>query len=862
MDAMTQPATHELDALLAHAAWVRDLARSLARDAALADDVAQETWLAALEHAPDRDVPPRAWLGTVALNVVRLGRRARARRTRREELAAQDEALPAADTTVAALELQQELARRVLALDEPYRSTIHQRYYDGLPPREIARRSGVPVKTVKTRLARGLAQLRADLDASRGGDRTAWLSALVPFLGRGQAATLYLGVLVMNAKLVWFAAGLAVCLAAAVTIGPFSSRASDNPASNAAIAEGVQLDAPPVETSPLAPESVSPARGAAAQTKDEPPAVATPLNTAPPGHGRVLDAVGAPLADVDVAALDEWDARTGRARGALHVLARTDASGGFELAAQLKPTTIGVAHPDWITVLAGRTIFIGNATRWTIVAAPRNPIAGIVAGKDGVPVAGAELWIEESDSFLRDLGVPLDNAQEVFWHAQSDAQGRFSFPDAPRIPGSIVVQSPAHKRSTTPLPQTPVSDLVLTLESVEAPHVLVSGRVVDLEHRPVADAHVSLGNRMETTGADGAFRFDLSAPGEGSHAALVDGVWRVQDDRTALRAVKTGHLPAFHTLPPFAELDPRAPLAPIELVLGGEPLSISGRVIDAHGDGVPGVGVEVLDLTVFGQQTSSSAGRGIVSWLVYCEELLQPDRERGSVVTQTNEKGEFAIGGLLDREYTLFAADAQTLRRVELEGVRGGARGVEVRMPAAAELTHVAGRVVGRDGTPIPGATVCATFSRPGPNQHTTPDVVTDASGAFDLGALETESLGFRVLGDHLFVVFWRPLGAGEDPGRLELVVSRRAFVQLDLSERPGFADHFAPLDAKGETRGVMLFMGNAIAFPEQIEMEGDKSDVVAVEEDTRLLALWKDGKEVARVPVNAVAGETVVVKP
>ena len=288
----------------------------------------------------------------------------------------------------------------------------------------------------------------------------------------------------------------------------------------------------------------------------------------------------------------------------------------------------------------------------------------------------------------------------------------------------------------------------------------------------------------------------------------------------------------------------------------------SGRVIDAHGDGVPGVGVEVLDLTVFGQQTSSSAGRGIVSWLVYCEELLQPDRERGSVVTQTNEKGEFAIGGLLDREYTLFAADAQTLRRVELEGVRGGARGVEVRMPAAAELTHVAGRVVGRDGTPIPGATVCATFSRPGPNQHTTPDVVTDASGAFDLGALETESLGFRVLGDHLFVVFWRPLGAGEDPGRLELVVSRRAFVQLDLSERPGFADHFAPLDAKGETRGVMLFMGNAIAFPEQIEMEGDKSDVVAVEEDTRLLALWKDGKEVARVPVNAVAGETVVVKP
>src|SRR5205814_10341316 len=38
--------------LLAHAGWVRALARELVRDASTADDLVQETWLAALRHPP------------------------------------------------------------------------------------------------------------------------------------------------------------------------------------------------------------------------------------------------------------------------------------------------------------------------------------------------------------------------------------------------------------------------------------------------------------------------------------------------------------------------------------------------------------------------------------------------------------------------------------------------------------------------------------------------------------------------------------------------------------------------------------------------------------------------------------------
>jgi hypothetical protein len=43
------------DALLADLGWLRALARSLARDPALGDDLAQEACLQALRHEPPRD---------------------------------------------------------------------------------------------------------------------------------------------------------------------------------------------------------------------------------------------------------------------------------------------------------------------------------------------------------------------------------------------------------------------------------------------------------------------------------------------------------------------------------------------------------------------------------------------------------------------------------------------------------------------------------------------------------------------------------------------------------------------------------------------------------------------------------------
>lgn len=150
-------------------AFVRALARRLCGDPHLADDAAQETWLAALQQAQ----PPslfeglgRAWLGTVARNSVLQALRGAQRRLRREQavargLAVDDQAL-AADP-----ELHARLRAAVQALPDDYRAVVQQRFFEDRLPVAIADALGVPIETVRTRLRRALDRLRAAVTGPR-----------------------------------------------------------------------------------------------------------------------------------------------------------------------------------------------------------------------------------------------------------------------------------------------------------------------------------------------------------------------------------------------------------------------------------------------------------------------------------------------------------------------------------------------------------------------------------------------------------------------------------------------------------------------------------------------------------------------
>jgi len=196
--------------LLAHADFVKSLARSLVLDEHQAANIAQETWVAALEHPPSAEKPLRAWLAKVTRNFIHIMYRSETSRRKRERAASVPDLFPSPQEIATREESRRSMIEAVLGLDEPYRTVILLRFYHDLPARRVAERLGVPHETVKTRIQRGLEQLRLRLDIEHGGDRKKWRLAFAPLAGlkltssagaATSATTILTGVLAMAAKI-------------------------------------------------------------------------------------------------------------------------------------------------------------------------------------------------------------------------------------------------------------------------------------------------------------------------------------------------------------------------------------------------------------------------------------------------------------------------------------------------------------------------------------------------------------------------------------------------------------------------------------------------------------------------------------
>ncbi|MFT5048826.1 MAG: RNA polymerase sigma-70 factor (ECF subfamily) [Chlamydiales bacterium] len=190
MDPTTQT---QLEDLMSHSAWLRGLAEKLVGDPATADDLVQETWLAALRRPPDPERPAKPWLAGVMRKLVAMRARGEGRRMRRQQAVAQAEALPSTATMVEDVDTQRRISRAVLALAEPYRTMVLLRYYRQMSAAEIARRQGLPSGTVRWRLRRGLEELRAGLD-QEWPDRKSWCLAVLALERSWQGACVAAGV--------------------------------------------------------------------------------------------------------------------------------------------------------------------------------------------------------------------------------------------------------------------------------------------------------------------------------------------------------------------------------------------------------------------------------------------------------------------------------------------------------------------------------------------------------------------------------------------------------------------------------------------------------------------------------------------
>jgi hypothetical protein len=92
---------------------------------------------------------------------------------------------------------------------------------------EIARLDGIPDATVRSRIKRGLDELRVRLDAERGGDRAAWMATLLPWSRTGAATATTAVVGGVAAKWIVFAAAGVVAIAGAAVVAARSKSGDD-----------------------------------------------------------------------------------------------------------------------------------------------------------------------------------------------------------------------------------------------------------------------------------------------------------------------------------------------------------------------------------------------------------------------------------------------------------------------------------------------------------------------------------------------------------------------------------------------------------------------------------------------------------
>ncbi len=543
-----------ISVLLAHRDWVRRVARALVRDEASADDLEQEVWLRALRTPPRHGRSLRAWLGTVLRHAARDARRAAGIRARREADAPRPGPAPSPRDVVADAESFRRVVNAVMDLEEPYRTAILLRFFDDLAPTVIAARQGIPVDTVKTRLRRALQLLRERMDRDHGGDRRAWVVALLPAAtgadrappsagGAPMAATaavaaLWGGVLVAQKAI----AGVALLALAAAWWLLGGGRESGG-------GGGAPLPRPGDSGSPAA-RNADAGGGGEARVPPPPAAPSTIEPAAPSGPsvtGSVRATGGGTVADARVELLTGRDAQEAVAE------ARCDADGEFRIA-----VPGGARGPHWLRASApGRAAILREAAAGDRVRVEL-PAGGSLRGRvltveDGSPVPGAVVR----------LGG--DHASEnLSARAVTDERGEYRFDGV--LPWRVVLQAFPPRRGCASA-SADVRAGEETVCDVYVPRgVRLDGRVVD-DGGPVAGVRVIPWRGWSEFGGE------TVSDGDGRFA--VEGLDR-EDVRLLL--VPPGRPPAQVPCP----VPPGADRVEREFRLGA-PWTVTGRVVGPDG---------------------------------------------------------------------------------------------------------------------------------------------------------------------------------------------------------------------------------------------------------------------------------------
>lgn len=796
---------------------MRALAGELAADPNLADDIAQEAWLRTLRGSGPGSGRFRAWIAAVVRNLVTTHHRDRARRARLATTArlATDDASEDPSAALARLEAHELLVAAVRALEEPYRTAILLRWFEGLPPRAIARRLDVPVRTVHTRLQRAMAHLRERLHARD--PRWQAVLLLTPLPGRAAAATF---AMTTTTKLSLFAGACAAATAAFV----FVPRHDPAPAQVAdATAAARPRDAAPAPEPPAGVERQIAASAA--------PAAEAPAEAPWQLRGVALDLDARPVANVAVTftAFGETSPRG---------QATTSANGEFALSlAAAVPGNLDVEDRDWTAVYRA-ALWNRDVGELTLVLAPVAPVAGIVVDGTGRPLAGTNVSLIGTLPARSRFDRSLERAIEGQWQTRTRDDGTFEVARAPRLDPMQVHGRLAGYRSAQ---ATVVARTGVRLALPRA--AMLEGRVLDHRGLPIVAA-VFCHPAGAMSEPDGTFRIDVSN---------VQSRWLV--------AARGGSLPARLHCPTEEPTRVESWPQPIELRLGGSPLTISGRAFDADGTPLESPSVQLLDQEFLVPGNPAT----MIEFLAKVDSRVTED---GAEFTSTSvgwpgqPKGGFLKGGLQDREYRLAIEDRATLRRLVTAPIRAGASGIELRFGNEPMWPGIAGIVVDRWGAAVPGASVWIE-GRETPNvpesRPRTNTLPTDADGRFAHGPLVRSANKLRVQAPGVAWPTTFDLETLGDPMTLQLAAPVATRVRIAATHA---GDSATFLDAKGTRIGVTITHGDQATGAANVPLTNGRSELLTVPDDAATLVLKRSGHEVVRIPVDLRPGAVQVLQP
>ncbi len=547
---------------------LRGLARGLVATTVEAEDLAQETWLAALQAGETKIENVGGWMRMVArYKAFRWRHRERLRFDLERDVADPESQAESSAPTQDALAA---LADAVRALPEPYRTVIRLRYFEELSIDEIAGSLGSPRTTVKSQLHRGIVRIRSRMErdlARRKLSRAGFLS----IFGREKLeSTLGFGPLVAVAALV-VAVGLPLVL---LTRGS-DERTPSTPSNGRVV---LRVDRP----------SGADASGAdflepAPRFVPERTPVATSNAATAPDRGAVLvlvvedEITGAPLSDFDLW-LEPSDPVAAQ-RGAL--FGRTDATGRL---------VWNELEAGWWRLFPQRgleqDVQLEESRRQELrlVAPVGRTVRGLVEDQIGEPIAQAKVFLSAPRNKGHWTHVATTAADGSFRIEGAD-QRSYLYAESPQnhIYRIVSLDRPGAQRA---------DELEVRLR-LDPEHAVVRGQVLGVRGEPVAEATVRLAirpmlraqmrdreawtefppAREVLTGADGRFEilklsaFEnevcVTAPGYGSWSGIVA--------RDA------------------AELDVRLEA----------PRGVSGRVLDGERRPVPGATVELVSSWLF-----------------------------------------------------------------------------------------------------------------------------------------------------------------------------------------------------------------------------------------------------------------------